>query len=694
MRRGRIGLALAACLLTLGACDSQSKSSKTTKTPKTRKPATTAAKTKKPRTTPPPRTRPTAKKSRKTKQPTIHRQPGAIGVFAHLQPSDSSAWLGHQYLDGAQLHLQEFKRSPKSHQFDIHLHEADASKGLHALAGLFAKTPRPVAVIGHVDDKEALAAVERYQEAQVLMLPVAPGGNELLSRSGMSYRITYSDGYYGRSLAALIKKKWNSAVILAGPGAHARDVSETAADFGVSSGLAILERKTAENLEQAGPLAQELVAKNAEVTLVVSRNPKHVLALVKALKKANNKKPIVVSDGGAALDFIQGLREPSVETYVATLFDPTSSKGALFSKSFRKAYARPPDQWSALAYDLVGLFLQSLYPAEVSVNSFERHLRSLSAKNPYIGVTGKIFFNGKMQALARPVHLLNWSGSRFEQTKVALSDQEALDVQAGRASKPIPQTVAWHTSVRKALSAARRSKKPILVDFYSKSSLACKRMAENTWPAKAFRREALEWELLRIDLDETPLYVQIYGVEDLPALGYWTPQGAVAKMTKGVKSAPEMVAEMRENFTTVRREVDRFRRLKEAISNPNDAKAQVALASALYSSKAYLRAAGQYEVAQGTCFMNRDTPSGVQLYQWIIKARSRANDPSGGLRACQSWLKRHPKTKLIEYAYYMAGVFLARQGKRDEARKYWETLLENFPSDNYFAVKAINKLRN
>jgi len=694
MRRVRIGWALAACLLVSVACDQ--------KKPAKKKGAEQAPIVQK--YLPQPRTkRTTPEQYAPTRR--VHKTPAALGVYAALREKDPHEWLGHQYMDGVQLRFQQFQQGPDAHKFALQLFDANASDGLSQLEEMLEKSPQPVAVIGHVSDKEAIAALKTYQSAKVLMLPVAAGSTELLANAGgQAYRITYADDYYARSIVALIKKKgWRRIVILSGPEPHAKYVAETAAEFALQSELEVLENQQATELEHADTLAKEMVVLKADVVLCVARNPLQALRLVRAFKEAGNKAPLVVSDGGAGQDFLAQMRSPSSPLFIATGFDPNSPRGQEFSKSFAAQYKRTPDLWAALAYDLAGLFIDGLNPREVIVTTFEQHLRDLTADEPFPGVTGEVYFDRSGQAVARPVHLLRWQGERFEKSGASMTAAERLVLFGAEPApdktgdgpkptddtpKPKPGGIHWYDSIADAMDAADESGKPILVDFYSITCVPCVRMEKTTWHAKNFAEAAKDWILLRVNLDKTPILSKIYKTPDLPVFGYWTSDGAEATRTGGYKSADEIVAEMKTMRGKVETLAKRIQVRRMRIEDPDDPGPQRDLAKYLKQHSAFVKAADAYENAQAAYFANENIQRGCLIYLDIIWCRSRANDLAGGRRACEEWFTKYPKSKNVGYAYWMAGTFSSRLGQKDKAKGYWKSLVAKFPADNLYVKRA------
>src|SRR5262249_44077129 len=91
-------------------------------------------------------------------------------------------------------------------------------------------------------------------------------------------------------------------------------------------------------------------------------------------------------------------------------------------------------------------------------------------------------------------------------------------------TSPVPAPIAWLQDEPRALEQARRSGKPLLIDFRAEWCGACKMLDARTWSDPAVRAEvAARFVPLQIDLtneedEATQRLAKRYGVSGLPTV--------------------------------------------------------------------------------------------------------------------------------------------------------------------------------
>jgi thioredoxin-like negative regulator of GroEL len=104
-----------------------------------------------------------------------------------------------------------------------------------------------------------------------------------------------------------------------------------------------------------------------------------------------------------------------------------------------------------------------------------------------------------------------------------------------KTTKPAAKTskVKWLTSHKEALAQAKKTGKPILIDFNAEWCGPCHMLRGELDGSKAFAAEAKNWVLLDIDVDKHPDLAKHYSVGPLPSLFALNAKGRVATKFEG-----------------------------------------------------------------------------------------------------------------------------------------------------------------
>jgi thiol:disulfide interchange protein len=87
------------------------------------------------------------------------------------------------------------------------------------------------------------------------------------------------------------------------------------------------------------------------------------------------------------------------------------------------------------------------------------------------------------------------------------------------ASTPAPTRIEWYTDLEMALSEARQTNRPVLVDFTADWCPPCIAMKHDVWPDDNVERAVIgSYVPLLIDIDQDGAVAQRYGVEAIPSV--------------------------------------------------------------------------------------------------------------------------------------------------------------------------------
>lgn len=112
------------------------------------------------------------------------------------------------------------------------------------------------------------------------------------------------------------------------------------------------------------------------------------------------------------------------------------------------------------------------------------------------------------------------------------------------ASRPIA-SITYHTTFEKALKAAQKSKRPVLVYFHAAWCSPCKAMEDKVLTDARVVGAAKQWETVRADMDEESALAVRLKVERPPTLVFLTPQGHAAGRHEGYAEVAELLKVLR-----------------------------------------------------------------------------------------------------------------------------------------------------
>lgn len=108
------------------------------------------------------------------------------------------------------------------------------------------------------------------------------------------------------------------------------------------------------------------------------------------------------------------------------------------------------------------------------------------------------------------------------------SAKPAKSVKRAKAATP-----KWLTSYKEALALAKKTKKPVLIDFNATWCGPCHMLDNEVFKKAAFSGEAKNWVLLKIDVDKHPDLSNFYSAQSIPLLVALSPKGKTASRQPG-----------------------------------------------------------------------------------------------------------------------------------------------------------------
>ncbi len=119
----------------------------------------------------------------------------------------------------------------------------------------------------------------------------------------------------------------------------------------------------------------------------------------------------------------------------------------------------------------------------------------------------------------------------------ALISDEDLSVAKTSAPAKSSTRIAWRTSFTAAQAEARRTGKPILVDFTADWCTNCKALDTRTYTDANVIRESRKFVAVKVDTDKDTATAKKYRVSSLPVVAVLKPNGTMSSAFLGFRDA-------------------------------------------------------------------------------------------------------------------------------------------------------------
>lgn len=104
------------------------------------------------------------------------------------------------------------------------------------------------------------------------------------------------------------------------------------------------------------------------------------------------------------------------------------------------------------------------------------------------------------------------------------------------------ETIPWRTDFASASAEAKRTGKPMLLDFSATWCGPCQDMRRTTWSDRQVAQDLAGYVPVQIDLDHNPALAQRFSVSAIPHLDLIEPNGQVIASTEGEMNPDEFRA--------------------------------------------------------------------------------------------------------------------------------------------------------
>lgn len=109
----------------------------------------------------------------------------------------------------------------------------------------------------------------------------------------------------------------------------------------------------------------------------------------------------------------------------------------------------------------------------------------------------------------------------------------ALLAAPGAPAQAKPGKIVWQTNFERAMAQAKKSGKPVFVDFFATWCGPCKALDAKVFPDARVVKAARSYIMVKVDADKRPDIIKKYNVQGYPSLGFFSPSGKLLKLQLG-----------------------------------------------------------------------------------------------------------------------------------------------------------------
>jgi thiol:disulfide interchange protein len=142
----------------------------------------------------------------------------------------------------------------------------------------------------------------------------------------------------------------------------------------------------------------------------------------------------------------------------------------------------------------------------------------------------------------------HWTWCGLVVALMTVGTERHSEAQAKKASIP------WKISLQSAIDEAKKTGKPIMVDFHATWCPPCHLLDKDTFSNSAVIKEASKWVPLKIDVDTSPKLAEKYKVTAMPTIAFLKPDGSITTGFQGYVEPHEMLKSMKAAYGQARKE--------------------------------------------------------------------------------------------------------------------------------------------
>jgi branched-chain amino acid transport system substrate-binding protein len=323
-----------------------------------------------------------------------------IGLVAPFEGLDRH--LGYEALQAAKLAIRERNQSGGVEGYLVELVALNDDQDPEAAtqrAREMAVDPDIVGVIGHFGDETTLAALEAYQEAGLaLVVPASAASAVTSSGYSQTYRLVADNAVIGEVAAryAVLEQAARKVAVVGGP----QDLVNAFTRIAEGAGAEVFLH----DIRDDELLVSQLAAEDPDMVFLACEGIE-AAELLLALRESGQAIPVLGANGLNTPHFAAVAGDAAEGTTYVSVTPPSLGQG--FSEAYVELSGAAPGPYSALSYDAVGLLLDAAGKCIALEGKPSRACvaESLAEIGNYDGVTGRVSFDERGQAIGREVYL-------------------------------------------------------------------------------------------------------------------------------------------------------------------------------------------------------------------------------------------------------------------------------------------------
>lgn len=255
--------------------------------------------------------------------------------------------------------------------------------------------------------------------------------------------------------------------------------------------------------------------------------------------------------------------------------------------------------------------------------------------------------------------------------------------------------INWQTDYAAALSEARKSGKPIMLDFTAKWCAPCQEMEKTFWTRPDVAEAMKSFVAVKIDYDAEKKLVNRFAVRGLPYIAFSDPIGNLITYRNRLDADGATI--LKQISTDLPKDFSALEKAYKAYDlNDRDGSALLEIADFYADANMYSLSNSFYKRALLSAQIQTDANKKERAAAALGRIAFYAGDYRQAIKYAEDYLKIFPSGKNKESSYLILTMGNAELGNLIDAETYLQKLKTEFPrsSNLRLAVNGVEKAKN